>query len=176
MLLEFRALYEGAALFPAGPWLAHQPRGHGQPVMVLPAFTGNDDSTRVLRAYISSLGYACYPWGLGRNLGMRDELYEKLQVQLIALADKHGEKVRLIGWSLGGLFARKFANHRPEYVESVITLGSPFQMPGASQEGRGSIGMLYDRLNLNGFEELTRGRSTWQTTPSIAVDGDLQQI
>ncbi len=166
MMLEFRAMYEGAALIPAAPWLARQPKGHGQPVMVLPAFTGNDNSTNVLRSYISRLGYASYPWGLGRNLGMRDELYQKLQHQLVALADKHGEKVRLIGWSLGGLFARKFANHRPDYVESVITLGSPFQMPGASQD-RGSIGGLYDRLNQNGFEELTRGRSSWQTTPPM---------
>ncbi len=61
MMLEFRALYEGAALFPAAPWLARQPKGHGEPVMALPAFTGNDDSTSLLRSCISRLGYTSYP-------------------------------------------------------------------------------------------------------------------
>ncbi len=111
-------------------------------------------------------GSARLSLGLGRNLGLRDELDQKLQHQLVALANKHGEKVKLIGWSLGGLFTRKYANHRPKFVESIITLGSPFQMPTTSSE-RGSIAMLYERINQNGFVELTRGRANWQTTPSM---------
>jgi pimeloyl-ACP methyl ester carboxylesterase len=42
------------------------------------------------------------------------------------LNDAHGRKVSLVGWSLGGLYARQLAKMMPERVRSVITLGSPF--------------------------------------------------
>jgi len=34
--------------------------------------------------------------------------------------------VLVVGWSLGGLFARELARHCPERVSAVVTLGSPF--------------------------------------------------
>jgi pimeloyl-ACP methyl ester carboxylesterase len=40
--------------------------------------------------------------------------------------DTYGRKVSLVGWSLGGLYARQLAKMKPERVRSVITLGSPF--------------------------------------------------
>jgi pimeloyl-ACP methyl ester carboxylesterase len=42
------------------------------------------------------------------------------------LNDAHGRKVSLVGWSLGGLYARQLAKLMPERVRQVITLGSPF--------------------------------------------------
>ncbi|WP_273908748.1 esterase/lipase family protein, partial [Enterobacter bugandensis] len=42
------------------------------------------------------------------------------------LSDKHGSKISLVGWSLGGLYARQLAKMMPERVRQVITLGSPF--------------------------------------------------
>ena len=32
----------------------------------------------------------------------------------------------LVGWSLGGIYARVVAQERPDLVEKVVTLGSPF--------------------------------------------------
>ncbi len=37
-----------------------------------------------------------------------------------------GRKVSLVGWSLGGVYARDLALQMPDMVRSVITLGSPF--------------------------------------------------
>ena len=37
-----------------------------------------------------------------------------------------GRPVLLVGWSLGGVFAREMAREVPELVQAVVTLGSPF--------------------------------------------------
>jgi len=37
-----------------------------------------------------------------------------------------GRKVSLVGWSLGGVYARDLALQMPDMVRAVITLGSPF--------------------------------------------------
>jgi len=37
-----------------------------------------------------------------------------------------GRKVSIVGWSLGGIYARDLALQLPDMVRSVITLGSPF--------------------------------------------------
>jgi pimeloyl-ACP methyl ester carboxylesterase len=42
------------------------------------------------------------------------------------LSRHHGEPVALVGWSLGGLFAREIARRYPETVSRVITMGTPF--------------------------------------------------
>jgi pimeloyl-ACP methyl ester carboxylesterase len=40
--------------------------------------------------------------------------------------ERHGGKVSLIGWSLGGVYARELAKEFPKRVRCVVTLGSPF--------------------------------------------------
>ena len=43
--------------------------------------------------------------------------------------------VSLVGWSRGGIMAREAARQIPAAVRMVITLGSPFAAPGASNVG-----------------------------------------
>ena len=126
LLLEGRAPWEYAALLAATPWLKKLPHGDGHPVLVFPGLGANDLSTAPLRALLDSLGYMTQPWGQGFNFGPRAGVLEQIKHDLQALHRRHHRKVSLLGWSLGGLYARELAKECPELVRSVITLGTPF--------------------------------------------------
>ena len=123
--LEGRALWERAALPLVQPLLGRAPRGDGHAVMVLPGFLAGDGSTAALRRFLSRLGYQVSPWGLGRNLGPSDALVGQLRERLTLLRQQSGRRVSLIGWSLGGIYARELARAMPNAVRGVVTLGSP---------------------------------------------------
>ena len=123
-----RALAELGSLSLAAPLLASAPKGDGHPVLVLPGFVASDASTAVLRRYLKQLGYDTHAWELGRNLGPRaiGREGEKLVERLRVVHETTGEKVSLVGWSLGGVMARLLARRAPDAIRQVITLGSPF--------------------------------------------------
>jgi pimeloyl-ACP methyl ester carboxylesterase len=109
-----------AGLGPQGP------RGpeHGPPALVVPGFLADDRTTMELRRALARGGWRVYPWELGLNKGARHDTLERLGRRLDAVHDHR--KVLLVGWSLGGLFARELARHHPDKVRAVVTLGSPF--------------------------------------------------
>lgn len=125
-LLEGRALWEFGATVSVWPLLSMAPRGDGHPVLVLPGLVASDLSTRVLRRYLRERGYYVHGWKLGRNLGLRQGVEKAIFERLDAINQRHGQKVSVVGWSLGGLYARVLGKHNPGQVRSVITLGSPF--------------------------------------------------
>jgi pimeloyl-ACP methyl ester carboxylesterase len=102
------------------------PRGDGHAVVVIPGYGMTDPTTWALRRALTRLGYAAHGWGLGRNVGARRGLVAALHARLDALVGTSGRAVSLIGWSLGGVFARELARARPASVRRVFTLGSPF--------------------------------------------------
>jgi len=126
MFLEGRAIHELGAFIGALPLLSLAPTGDGHPVLVLPGLVASDSSTRPLRSFLKNRGYAVSGWRQGRNLGLREGVSDAMVDLVCELSDDHGRKVSLIGWSLGGLYARQLAKMMPERVRSVITLGSPF--------------------------------------------------
>ncbi len=126
MLLEGRALHELGAFVGALPLLSLAPRGDGHPVLVLPGLMASDVSTRPLRSFLRNRGYAVSGWRQGRNLGLRHGVQDGMTDLIRELNQRHGRKVSLVGWSLGGLYARQLAKLMPDYVRTVITLGSPF--------------------------------------------------
>ena len=115
----------GLILAPLLPAVGIEP-GAGHPVMVLPGFLANDHATIRLRRSLRAAGYAVEGWGLGLNLGARADLLEQLAARVCAQAEGSGCQVSLVGWSLGGVFAREVAKLVPEAVRLVMTLGSPF--------------------------------------------------
>src|ERR1700741_2616032 len=129
MFLEGRAISELGAFLGALPLLSLAPRGDGHPVLVLPGLVAADTSTRPLRSFLKSRGYAVSGWRQGRTLGLRHGVQHAMVDLVQELNDTHGRKVSLVGWSLGGLYARQLAKMMPERVRSVITLGSPFASP-----------------------------------------------
>lgn len=126
LALEWRAVWEYAAMLAAQPMLSRGPKGDGHPVLVFPGLIASDGSTRPLRQLLKGLGYAAYPWDHGRNLGLRKGLLEGCLARLNEVRRRHRRKVSLIGWSLGGLYARELAKLAPKDVRLVITLGTPF--------------------------------------------------
>lgn len=123
-----RALAELGSLPLATPLLMKAPRGDGHPVLVLPGLSTTDRSTALLRRYLSVLGYDVHAWELGRNLGPKaiGDGGEKLIARLEEINTATGQKVTLIGHSLGGILARQLSRRRPEMVRQIVTLGSPF--------------------------------------------------
>lgn len=162
--IEFAAL-TAALRVPSGML----PAGDGHPVLVLPGFTASDRSTWVLRRVLGSHGYAAHGWGLGNNLGPFDHIVTGLRARLGELHRSAGQPVTLIGWSLGGIYARQLARERPAQVRQVITLGSPYRMlPG----DRSTATSLWERLapyhnrrpNLAGLDEDERSPLTVPAT------------
>ena len=107
------------------------PPGDGRPVILLPGLTNSDRSTFVMRRYLNRLGYRAEGWDLGRNLGVRaiGPEGERLMERIAAVHAETGEKVTLVGISLGGIMARVAAHRHPEMVREVITISSPFAGP-----------------------------------------------
>jgi pimeloyl-ACP methyl ester carboxylesterase len=126
MLLEGRAPWEVAAMLAAMPWLRRLPRGDGHPVIVYPGLGATDITTAPLRGFLQDLGYSAYPWKQGFNFGPRRGVLDAVREHVQRIASRHDDKVSLIGWSLGGLYAREMAKEFPKLARCVITLGSPF--------------------------------------------------
>ncbi|MEQ8935991.1 MAG: hypothetical protein RIE56_09405, partial [Amphiplicatus sp.] len=123
---ELRFFAELGALGPAIPALLSAPRGDGHPVLVLPGVLTGDESTFIIRRYLDELGYAPHPWKQGHNWGPSRELHDRLKARLKDLHDRYGRRISIVGWSLGGIFARELAREFPYAVRQVVTLGSPF--------------------------------------------------
>jgi len=136
LALEGRAWLELASLLPALPLLGAAPRGDGHPVLVMPGFLAGDASTRALRWFLRDRGYHAHGWRLGRNEGPTPHAVEGMAHRLTSLHGRHGRKVSLVGWSLGGIYARELARRFPALVRQVITLASPFRDIGATTVAR----------------------------------------
>jgi hypothetical protein len=128
--LEMRAFWEFGAVVPTWPALQKAPRADakadGNCVIVFPGLSAGDLSTVPLRRYLDSLGYVTEGWNQGLNLGPRPGVLEAARQQISDTFERSGKKVSLVGWSLGGVYARELAKMMPEMVHCVITLGTPF--------------------------------------------------
>jgi hypothetical protein len=128
--LEMRAFWEFGAVVPTWPALQKAPRADakadGSCVIVFPGLSAGDLSTVPLRKYLDSLGYVTEGWNQGLNLGPRPGVLEAARQQISDTFERSGKKVSLVGWSLGGVYARELAKMMPEMVHCVITLGTPF--------------------------------------------------
>jgi pimeloyl-ACP methyl ester carboxylesterase len=143
-----RAVADYGLYLAARPLLPRLPRGDGHPVLVLPGLLADDVSTRTLRAALRKLGYDVHGWGLGRNIGPTAACVTGMRDLVSHLADKHGKPVTIVGWSLGGIFARDLARRTPESVRQVVTLGSPFRLTRHSQSRAAKVFDRYSHLHV----------------------------
>jgi pimeloyl-ACP methyl ester carboxylesterase len=123
-----RAVGELGLLIAALPLKKLLPVGDGHPVLVLPGLLADDNSTWALRRILRDLGYRVHGWRLGRNLGPTAAVVTGLQERLSRLQSQYDSAVSVIGWSLGGIYARTLARDAPSAVRQVITLGSPIRL------------------------------------------------
>ncbi len=96
----------------------------GPRLMVLPGFLATDRTTLGLQRALARAGYRVSGWGLGMNRGVRPDILERIAAGLERFGG--GKPVILVGWSLGGIYAREVAKVRPDLVAKVVTLGTPF--------------------------------------------------
>jgi hypothetical protein len=117
--------------------------GGGRAVMVIPAFLANDVPTIQLRRTLRACGFQAYGWKQGFNLGARSGKFERLLRRIDIIAAETRGPVALVGWSLGGLYARELAKRRPGTVSMVVTLGTPFSQGLRSN----NAWKLYEAIN-----------------------------
>ncbi|MGO9422680.1 lipase family alpha/beta hydrolase [Roseiarcus sp.] len=155
LALEARGLASPARLLAAAPFLMSAPRGGPQAVIVLPGLGASDRSTSALRFYLRFLGYQPHGWNRGRNVRPAGADLPAVAAQIGALRAATGIPVTLVGWSRGGLIAREAARIAPDAVRMVITLGSPFAAPAAT-----NVGAAWRRLTGEGLP--AQGAEYWQ--------------
>lgn len=149
-----RALMEFGAFLPYRYLKRAERNGDGHPILVIPGFMASDMSTAPLRSFLENLGYATYGWGVGRNYANEDYL-DLLIEKVEDLYLTHRTQVSLIGWSLGGVFAREIAKEKENIVRQVITMGSPFN------------GITKPNNAVWLYEWLTDGRGTEDVDPEL---------
>jgi hypothetical protein len=145
-------------------------------VLIFPGLLAGDSSTVPLRAFLRWLGYAARGWDLGRNHGPSEAVLAGLPRALLDHAERTGRPVSLVGWSLGGIYAREMARRHPRQVRQVITLGSPFAMIDPRQSHAHG---LYRRLSflrapgrkLPSREQRTRPINVPSTSVYSRLDG-----
>ena len=126
MALEGRAPLELGATLATWPLLKMAPSGDGHAVIVFPGLGAGDLTTVPLRNFLSAQGYETYGWDLGLNLGPREGVLQKSIERVQEIQQDSGRRVSLVGWSLGGIYAREIAKALAREVRCVITLGTPF--------------------------------------------------
>ena len=161
LLAEVRGIFEFNASLLLSPLLMRAPRGDGHPVLTLPGFLASDLSMAPMRRYLRELGYDAYAWKMGRNIGGVSRMRATLKDRLAEIYGSTGRKVSIVGWSLGGVYARDLALQAPEMVRSVITLGSPF----AGDVRATNATRLYEAFSGEGAEDNPALRT--------AIGGDL---
>jgi pimeloyl-ACP methyl ester carboxylesterase len=194
LLLEGRAVYDAAAMIPMYALQRFLPPGDGHPLLVLPGFLAGSGSTRPLRAFLAGLGYKAHRWKLGYNVGYSLRLHYGMRDRVSELAERYGEKVSLIGWSLGGVYARELAREMPDIVRQVISMGSPFR----GQPGSSHLARIFDLFSQVRYQHLpsallrdmatpppvpttalyTRGDGVvaWQSTVEVSDRPDVENI
>jgi pimeloyl-ACP methyl ester carboxylesterase len=166
-LAECRALLEVMSLSPARPLLRRAPSGDGQPVLVFPGFFAADRSTATLRRFLNSKGFTSYAWEEGRNPGISDALYRRLESRTLQLQEAHGRRISLVGWSLGGIYARLIAHRNPDSIRQVITLGSPFSLNEYGAVS-GPVARLYQRMNPGqSSDPMLKYADQWRQAPPV---------
>ena len=113
------------------------------PVLLFPGYGGTDGSMTGLKYFLNNLGLSCYSLGLGRNFEGKDQRIGRVEQatafreKMVALCIERaeaiyqatGQKLILLGWSMGGCYAFDVSQAIPDKVAAVITMGSPFGDP-----------------------------------------------
>jgi hypothetical protein len=147
-----RAVLEFCAVKLAHPEVVE---GDGHPVIVYPGLGFGSLNTSALRAHLQTCGFHVYDWELGVNTGPEgpfDDWLAALAQRVREVHARHGRKVSLVGWSLGGVYAREIAKLCPDCVRQVVTLATPHNAIDANHAGN-----LYRLL----------GGDTSQLTPQL---------
>ena len=103
------------------------PRGDGRPILLIPGFTAGDWSLGTLARWLGRIGYKPYLSGIDLNVGCPRRKMELVGWRVEKIARESGQRVTIIGHSLGGVLGRAIAASNPAIVREVVALGSPIR-------------------------------------------------
>jgi pimeloyl-ACP methyl ester carboxylesterase len=172
----FWTFTEGRAIFELGAFgllrkpLRNLPKGDGHPVLVLPGFMAGDTSTRPMRRLFDDLGYQSYGWNLGRNVRFNETREREMSDLVERIYDETGRNMSIVGWSLGGVFARELAKMHPDIVRQVISLGSPI----SNNRKWSAPSKLFEKINGKETTPEAEGRyANLETAPPVPTTSIL---
>jgi pimeloyl-ACP methyl ester carboxylesterase len=145
--------------------------GDGHAVVFFPGLGADHRYMSALTNYCTRLGYTCFDWGRGCNTGPTGNPLSwlaELAADVAALAPRQRKGMTLVGWSLGGLYAREIAKALAHRVRQVVTLGTPFAMLSNST----NVQWLYEMLNGSAAEidpQLARMLRTPPPVPTTSI-------
>ena len=105
------------------------PSGDGHAVVIFPGLATDHQAVAPLKNFCQNLGYDALDWGRGLNTGPQgdvDDWLDGLTEEVENLTRSHEAPISLVGWSLGGIYAREVAKRMPTRARQVITIGTPF--------------------------------------------------
>lgn len=193
-MAEGRAVYDAIGMLPILALKKYLPQGDNHPVLVFPGFLASSRSTRPLRQFLADIGYRSHRWKLGYNMGYSFKLHYGMRDRVTELVERYGEKISLVGWSLGGVYARELAREMPDIVRQVVTMGSPFRGHPSSSNVHRIFNMFsevpYDKIPKSFLQHMahpppvpttalyTRGDGVvaWQSTVEISDRRDVENI
>jgi len=194
LMAEGRAVYDAVGMIPMLALKKFLPQGDNHPVLVFPGFLASSRSTRPLRQFLADLGYRSHRWKLGYNMGYSYKLHYGMRDRVTELVERYGEKISLVGWSLGGVYARELAREMPDIVRQVVTMGSPFRGHPSSSNVHRIFNMFsevpYDEMPRSFLQNMahpppvpttalyTRGDGVvaWQSTVEVSDRPDVENI
>ena len=120
--------------------------GDGHPVVIFPGMATDGNVVTPLRNFCRSLGYTAFDWGQGFNTGPQGDLdkwLDELAGKVSAMLSIYKQPATLIGWSLGGIYARELGKLLSPDVRQVITIGTPFN----ALDDHTNVGWLFKLLS-----------------------------
>jgi pimeloyl-ACP methyl ester carboxylesterase len=112
----------------------------GPPALVIPGFVAHDRTTEPLRKALAGVGWRVHGWDMGVNWGARADTVERLKKRIDEISAD--QPLLVVGWSLGGLYARELGRAVPDRVRAVVTLGSPF----SGDPKQNHVWRIYERI------------------------------
>jgi pimeloyl-ACP methyl ester carboxylesterase len=103
------------------------PPGEHRPVLLIPGFMAGDLSLGTMASWLRRAGYCTHRAGIRANFDCSEDACRRLEARLEHMAERHGERVVIVGQSRGGVFAKALAADRPDLVQGIVTLGSPIK-------------------------------------------------
>lgn len=106
--------------------LASVIKGDGRKILLIPGLMASEHRMEPMRVVLNAAGFDAHGWGMGRNFGPRIDTLDKIDRRIDEICGDARSKVTLVGWSLGGIFAREYAKYAANKVDAVVTMGTPF--------------------------------------------------
>jgi pimeloyl-ACP methyl ester carboxylesterase len=158
----------------ARPFERQMPRGSDS-VLVLPGLMADDRSTAVLRGTLRRLGHRAHAWRLGRNVGPTPKAVAGLAARVEELVEREGP-ISVVGWSLGGIYARQLARKMPEHITRVVTMGSPFALRHRRQSRADSTFRRFAHLHAERFDLPIPAEALPMPVPATSIYSHLDGI